>query len=44
MTLGFDKPLYILPFDHRGSFETDWYNGSGTGIANPISRKKSQQR
>ncbi len=20
-TLGFDKPLYILPFDHRGSFE-----------------------
>jgi pentose-5-phosphate-3-epimerase len=19
-TLGFDKPLYILPFDHRGSF------------------------
>ena len=21
-TLGFDKPLYILPFDHRGSFVT----------------------
>ena len=20
-TTGFDKPLYILPFDHRGSFE-----------------------
>jgi myo-inositol catabolism protein IolC len=20
MTLGFDKPLYVLPFDHRGSF------------------------
>ena len=23
MTLGFDKPLYILPFDHRGSFQED---------------------
>jgi hypothetical protein len=22
MTLGFEKPLYILPFDHRGSFQT----------------------
>ena len=22
MTLGYNKPLYILPFDHRGSFQT----------------------
>jgi myo-inositol catabolism protein IolC len=22
MTRGFDRPLYILPFDHRGSFQT----------------------
>ena len=22
MSLGFDRPLYILPFDHRGSFQT----------------------
>ena len=22
MTLGFDRDLYVLPFDHRGSFET----------------------
>ena len=21
MTLGYDKPLYLLAFDHRGSFE-----------------------
>jgi len=21
-SLGYDKPLYILPFDHRGSFQT----------------------
>jgi len=25
MTVGFDKPLYILPFDHRGSFETKMF-------------------
>jgi myo-inositol catabolism protein IolC len=25
MSLGFDKPLYILPFDHRGSFETKMF-------------------
>jgi myo-inositol catabolism protein IolC len=23
--LGYDKPLYILPFDHRGSFETKMF-------------------
>ena len=23
MTLAFEKPLYILPFDHRGSFQED---------------------
>jgi 3-keto-L-gulonate-6-phosphate decarboxylase len=22
MTLGYDRPLYFLPFDHRGSFKT----------------------
>ena len=30
MTLGFDKPLYILPFDHRGSFETKLFGWHGT--------------
>ena len=29
MTLGFDKPLYILPFDHRGSFETKMFGWEG---------------
>ena len=29
MTIGFDKPLYILPFDHRGSFETKMFGWSG---------------
>ena len=29
MTRGFNKPLYILPFDHRGSFETKMFGWEG---------------
>jgi 5-dehydro-2-deoxygluconokinase len=29
MNLGFDKPLYILPFDHRGSFQTKMFGWKG---------------
>jgi myo-inositol catabolism protein IolC len=29
MNVGFDKPLYVLPFDHRGSFETTMFGWSG---------------
>lgn len=29
MNVGFDKPLYVLPFDHRGSFETKMFGWSG---------------
>jgi 5-dehydro-2-deoxygluconokinase len=28
-TLGFNQPLYILPFDHRGSFETNMFGWHG---------------
>jgi len=28
-TIGFDKPLYILPFDHRGSFQTKMFGWKG---------------
>ena len=28
-TLGFDKHLYILPFDHRGSFQTKMFGWKG---------------
>ncbi len=28
--IGFDKPLYVLPFDHRGSFQTQMFGWSGT--------------
>jgi myo-inositol catabolism protein IolC len=29
-TVGFDKPLYILPFDHRGSFQSKMFGWKGT--------------
>lgn len=29
MTIGFDKSLYILPFDHRGSFQTKMFGWKG---------------
>jgi len=30
ITIRFDKPLYILPFDHRGSFQTKLFGWKGT--------------
>jgi myo-inositol catabolism protein IolC len=30
MTIGFDKPLYILPFDHRPTFQTKMFGWKGT--------------
>ena len=34
MNLGYDKPLYLLAFDHRGSFERDLF-----GASPPVSDK-----
>ena len=28
-TIGFNKPLYILPFDHRGSFQKKMFGWDG---------------
>src|SRR5216683_1389377 len=30
MAIGYDQPLYILPFDHRGSFQTKMFGWKGT--------------
>jgi 5-dehydro-2-deoxygluconokinase len=30
MAIGFDKPLYVLPFDHRGSFQSKMFGWKGT--------------
>src|ERR1043166_3379169 len=29
MALGYDKPLYVLPFDHRASFSKEMFGGTG---------------
>jgi len=29
MTTGFDQPLLILPFDHRGSVQTKMFGRTG---------------
>jgi myo-inositol catabolism protein IolC len=29
MAVGYDKPLYVLPFDHRGSFQTKMFGWKG---------------
>jgi myo-inositol catabolism protein IolC len=29
MTAGYDKPLYVLPFDHRGAFQTKMFGWKG---------------
>jgi 5-dehydro-2-deoxygluconokinase len=30
MTIGYDRPLYILPFDHRGTFQKNMFGWSGS--------------
>jgi 5-dehydro-2-deoxygluconokinase len=30
MAAGYDRPLYVLPFDHRGSFQTKLFGWKGT--------------
>lgn len=29
MSIGYDRPLYVLPFDHRGSFQTGLFGWKG---------------
>jgi myo-inositol catabolism protein IolC len=38
MSLGFDRPLYILPFDHRGSFEKGMFGWTGALTAEQAAR------
>jgi myo-inositol catabolism protein IolC len=38
MTLGFDRDLYVLPFDHRGSFETKMF-----GWEEPLTAEQTAQ-
>jgi 5-dehydro-2-deoxygluconokinase len=38
MVIGFDKPLYVLPFDHRGTFKKNMFGWSG-----PLTPEQSAQ-
>jgi 5-dehydro-2-deoxygluconokinase len=38
MKLGFDKPLYVQPFDHRGSFQSKMFGWHG-----PLSTKQTAE-
>jgi hypothetical protein len=29
MTIGYDKPLYVLPFDHRATFSKNMFGWKG---------------
>jgi myo-inositol catabolism protein IolC len=44
MTLGYDKPLYILPFDHRGSFQKKLFGWEGTLTADQITEIAAAKR
>src|SRR5437879_10036189 len=38
MTIGYDKPLYVLPFDHRASFSKHMFGWEG-----PLSQKQTAE-
>src|SRR5260370_9376913 len=44
MTIGFDQPLYILPFDHRGSFQTKIFGWKGTLTAGQTAEVAAAKR
>jgi myo-inositol catabolism protein IolC len=44
MTLGYDKPLYMLAFDHRGSFRRDLLGIAGTPNAAEAERVSDAKR
>ena len=39
MAIGYDQPLYLLPFDHRESFQTKMFGWNGT--LTPRRRRRS---
>jgi len=43
-TRGYDRPLYILPFDHRGSFETKMFGWSGALSADQTAQIAAAKR
>src|SRR6185312_8612470 len=42
--LGYNKPLYILPFDHRGSFQNKLFGWQGTLTSEQTEEIKASKR
>jgi myo-inositol catabolism protein IolC len=43
-TIGFDKPLYVLPFDHRGTFQTHMFGWKGKVTAEQTAQIASMKQ
>ena len=43
-TLGYDRPLYILPFDHRGTFQSKMFGWKGTLNAEQTAKIAARSR
>jgi len=44
MSVGYNKPLYVLPFDHRASFQTGLFGWKGTLSAEQTARVAASKR
>jgi 5-dehydro-2-deoxygluconokinase len=44
MTIGFNKPLYVLPFDHRATFYTKMFGWKGTPTAEQAAQVASAKQ
>jgi hypothetical protein len=44
MTHGYDRSLYVLPFDHRGSFETGMFGWKGALTAEQTAQIAATKR
>ena len=44
MALGYDRPLYILAFDHRGSFQKKFFGVQGEPNAEEAERISDAKR
>jgi hypothetical protein len=41
--VGFNRPLYILPFDHRGSFQSKMFGWHGTPTEDQTAKIAAKQ-
>ena len=44
MTIGYDRPLYVLPFDHRGTFQKNMFGWTGALTAEQVAKIAAMKR